>query len=201
MSVIDVIIQPQVFEMVRDRIAEILAEEIANQYLLTGNEDLNVPVYLERFVPFDKTDLPAINVTLFQGDIGNQVAIQSGGNYRYAIDCHAMAINTDLQTADSAAMVKLQKLLGICRAILEDPKYKTLGYPMAPEPIISRRYAETISIAAPNPQDAASTVMGRLSFVVVSTEKANLIIPPLLAGYETNMKLELTDKGYIFTSS
>jgi hypothetical protein len=197
MSVIDGIIQSQAFQVLLIRIGEILAEEVAHQYELLPDEDINAPVFLERFIPFDKTELPVINVSLSQGDLGNQIAFQSNGTYRFAIDCHTSAQNTEENNADSAAMMKLQRLLGLCRAILEDPRYKTLGYPM---PFISRRLVESISIAPPNAQDAAGTVMGRLSLVVMAPETTSLIVPPLLAGYKTDMKLELTDKGYIFTS-
>lgn len=197
MSVIDTIIPPQAFQLLLIRIGEILSDEIANQYSLTADDELDVPVYLERFVPFDKTQLPAINVTLSQGDLGNHVAVQSNGTYRFAIDCHTSAKYNETETGDSKAMLKLQRLLGLCRAILEDPKYKTLGYP---QPFIMRRFAESISIASPNPQDAESTVMGRLSFVVMVPETTALIVPKVLAGYETEMRLELTDNGYIFTS-
>ena len=56
MSLIDGIIQPRAYELIRDKIAEILLEEFANQFALTSDADLNLhKVYLERFVPLDFT--------------------------------------------------------------------------------------------------------------------------------------------------
>ena len=56
------IIPVQNFELIRDRIALILATEVNNQFVLSGNEDINCDVWLERSTPFDKIENPTINV-------------------------------------------------------------------------------------------------------------------------------------------
>lgn len=62
MAQINTIIPVQNFELIRDRIALILATEINNQFVLSGNEDINCYVWLERSTPFDKIENPIINV-------------------------------------------------------------------------------------------------------------------------------------------
>ena len=67
-SIIENIIPNQKFELIRDKIALILFDEIGNQKTLTNNSDLDVKVFLERFVNFDKTDfyLSLIHILLHQ---------------------------------------------------------------------------------------------------------------------------------------
>lgn len=197
MSVIDGIIPPQKFEIIRDRIGEILGDEFANQYSLTLNADLDLAVWVERFIPFDESELPAINVSLATGAFGGHAQGTTEGTYTYFIDVHTKAASTDDDKGDSLASMKLQKILGICRAILENPKYKTLGFTA---PIIFFRKCETLSISDPGKQDAASAVMGRIGFSVKTTETVDLIIPTQLGRSDTTVKLYLTDRGYFYSA-
>lgn len=190
-------ISSQAFELVRNRIGEILADELAKQTRITYKPELDATVYIEKFIPFDKIQLPAVNVTLARGEYDNQTAIDSDGTYRYNIDCYHKAPTTSTDAGDSLAMFKLQTLIGVCRAILESSKYKTLGFAA---PFIMNRHVENIQIATPaEKKDTTSVVMGRLSFVVRVPEDVDTITPELIAGYDTQVKLGLTDKGYIFS--
>ena len=63
-SIISGIIPPQQFEIIRNKIGLILFEEIGNQFVLTADEKINAKIFVERFIPFDKTDFPCINVLL-----------------------------------------------------------------------------------------------------------------------------------------
>ena len=191
-------ISPQAFELVRDRIGEILTSELAAQADFTYGEIPDLTVYSERFIPFDNTELPAINISLSRGLLDSQTAIQSDGAYRFNVDVHTLSPSSEGSPGDSEAMHKLHRLIGVVRAILEDPIYKTLGFV---PPFVMNRHVEEIAIADPDPQDTASVVMGRLIFVVRVPETVNLIVPNLISGYETNVKLALTDKGYVFSES
>ena len=191
-------ISPQAFELVRDRIGEILAFELAAQADFTYGEIPDLTVYSERFIPFDNTELPAINISLSRGLLDSQTAIQSDGTYRFNVDVHTLSPSSEGSPGDSEAMYKLHRLIGVVRAILEDPIYKTLGFV---PPFVMNRHVDDIAIADPDSQDTSSVVMGRLIFVVRVPETVNLIVPNLISGYETNVKLALTDKGYIFSES
>jgi hypothetical protein len=200
MSVIQGPISPQAFEVVRDRIAEILADELHNQSVLAGDDEIDANVFVERFIPFDKTDMPAVNVMLARGTIDGQSAIQSDGTYLFNIDAYTKAPSSDVQMGDSIAIVRLHKLIGLCRAILENPRYKTLGFQ---PPFIMNRRAVEISIADPDSKanDGMCSAMGRLVFSVKVPESCELIVPPLIAGYNTQVKLELTDKGHMYINT
>jgi hypothetical protein len=196
MSLINGIIPKQAFELIRDRIAEILSVEMANQFALTSNTDFDMDVWVERFVPFDKEELPTINVSLATGSLAGHTQKTTEGTYTYFVDVHAKAVSRDDEHGDSVASIKLHRLIGVCRAILENPRYKTLSFDA---PLIFNRHCESISIAEPGRQDAVSSVMGRISFVVKAIETVELLTPVLIGRSDTQVKLFENDRGYFYS--
>lgn len=200
MSKIQAVIPPQKFEVVRDRIAEILADEILNQYFMSYDPELlKLKVWLERSKPFDAEDVPAINVCLAKGEWGNKDVKNSDGTYNYNIDCYAKGKTAKIdggQRGDSLATYKVQRFLGICRAILENPIYNTLGFD---KPFNCRVSVDSMILARPNDDDLENLTMGRLIFTVKAPEGVWLKTPNLIAGFDTRVKLGLTDKGYVFS--
>jgi hypothetical protein len=200
MSKIDVQIPRQGFEVVRDRIGEILADELYNQLLMSGNYLFDLRVWVERFVAIDKTEVPCINVVYSNTDYSGSPVINNNGANEYYIDCYARAVTTDDERADQAAMIKLQRLMGVCRYILTDPKYVTMGYAIGTgySPFIKRRYIKKMIIDEPGQYDATSSVRGRIVFAVEFNETYSLITPPPLTDKSTILKLNETDKGYYY---
>lgn len=197
MSVIPSIIPPQAFEIIRDRIGSILADELLNQSVLDANNpEIKATVWVERFVPFSHTEMPACNVMLSRGQLDGHSAIRTDGTYTYFIDFYTKAVTTAALQGDTVAIFRLHKLIGMARAILENPRYKTLGFV---PPFIMFRRAGEITIADPGQQDAISSVMGRLVFNVKVTENTELIAPAIIAGYNTSVKLHETDLGYFYS--
>jgi hypothetical protein len=198
MSKITTLIPTQAFEVIRDRIGEILADEILNQFnVITQNKELNAKVWVERFMKFDHAELPAVNVMLAKGLYSSQTAVQADGTYSYNIDVYQRSESDSEKDGDSRAITLLHRLLGVCRGILEHPEYMTLGFA---RPFIMSRHFKDIAIADPNPENLESIVMGRLTFEVKAPETYNIKGYPLIAGYETSVKLELTDKGFLYKS-
>ena len=196
MGQIKKIIPPQFFEVIRNRIAEILVDELDQQVLLTYDTDLDATVYVERFVPFDNTEMNAINVSFSGGPYDNQTVRDVDGSYSYFIDVFTKANTTDADRGDTLAMFKLQKLLGVCRAIIQNPIYKTLGFQ---PPFIMSRQISSIAIAQPREGETLSVVMGRLILTIVAPEDIQLLTAKLIKGFDTQVKLALTDKGYIYS--
>lgn len=197
MSILNGIIPQQNFELVRDRIGQILADEFARQFALTSDPDFDLEVWIERFIPFDKEELPTINVSLSAGTFANQTAKQTEGTYTYFIDAHTKAKTSDSDAGDALATIKLHRLLGMCRAILENPGYKTLGFTA---PFLSNRRIERLDIADPGAQDATSSRMGRLAFTVRVVETMELIDASPLGSSFTTVKLHSTEKGYFYAA-
>lgn len=200
MPQINSIIASQAFELLRDRIFEILVDEIENQFQLTGDYDLDIDVYKESSGPFDISQLPVVNVQFASGDWENRNVNSDDGTYQFNIDVHTAAKNTSAGAGDTSAAIKLQQILGVCRAILRNPKYKTLGFAVAPSgtPFILRTFCANVNIAATGAQDANNTAMGRIVFTVQANEVVAFVEPDLLDGYETTVKIDETGKGYIW---
>ena len=200
MALLNLKIPEQNFELVRDRIGQVLADEIlAQSLILPLTPLLNAEVFVERFVPFDKTDMPCLNVVFESGSYGNKDAKNTTGTYRYNIDVYASAKSTSTVSGDKIASVKLHRIIGICRAILENPQYRTLAF--AP-PSLNRVAVSDINIEQPqNTQDGSSIIMGRLSFDVSVCEGVQLIDANNISGYETEVKMNETETGYQFSNT
>jgi len=197
-SLITGIIPRRGYEIIRDRICQILLEEIQNQFVLTSDQDLNITqVFMERMVPFDFTELPALNVGLERGDYSNQHQGQYDGDYRFFFECNTRGETDGDDRGDMMAKVKVQKLMGVAQAILENPIYKTLGF--TPGQLIKHRHVESFVFAESTRQDAENITMARSILVVKSVEVTDLIEANLIQGYDTRVKLYETEKGYYWS--
>lgn len=190
------IIPQQNFELIRDRIGVILKDEITEQVNLSGNQDINAAVFSEKFTPFDKTDFPCINVLLSRGSYDPITPQSDTGDYTFFIDAYTSAKSTNLVGGDAEASFRLQRILGVCRSILRSPFYGTLLFPT---PLIGHTSVSDIQIMEPNNnQDATSAIWGRLVFRVKCTETTELQTALELDSFKTQVKLNLTDKGYLY---
>ncbi len=189
-------IQAQSFELIRDRIGAILADEIINQFtVITTNPDLNATVFVERFTAFDKSELPAINVLFSSADYLPATPVSDDGNYEFYVDVYTSGTASDGERGDKNSASKLHKLLGVCRSILRTPYYLTLGLPG----IVGHTSVGTIQVMEPkNNQDATNTIWGRLVFKVKAIEGVELQETVVADGFITQVKLNLTDKGYLY---
>jgi len=196
MALINTIIPLSNFEIVRTRIGEILFTEFARQFALTANPDINPSVYEERFIPVDNAEFPVINVSWSGAGYSNKDQTQVDGDNTYNIDCYAGA-EADGDSGDKIATLKLHRLLAIARAIFEAPVYNTLGYA---KPFSCNVRVASISIADPvRNNDATHQIQGRLELSIRVPETNLLIPPPQIGTHTTQVKLELTDKGYRYT--
>lgn len=199
MAKLNLAIPKQQIEFVRDRVANILYDELSNQYLYTYNklfEDVNVA--LEGKNPYiDKTELPIVNVSYVKANYSNKHQGQADGKYQIIVEPYCSAPSSATESGDVKATFDVQYLLGVCRYILEDPVYKHLGF--APG-FIKRTFVSESVIYEAKKDDALSTVGARLLFEVEVVETNDLIVPKLADGYDTIVKLGLTDKGYIWST-
>jgi len=184
-------------ELIRDQIGAILALELANQKKF-GDSDLStIQVWNSRFVPFDKTEMPSVNVNFLTGDLIDGDASQSTFMYQYTIDVHASAKTTEGDRGDKLSVARMNKILMICKYILDSNEYGTLGFPAQAKAIIGTVYVGQINIANPMGMDADSLVMGRLVFNVKAIESEILSSNwAMIKGLDTQVKLDLTNKGY-----
>lgn len=206
------LIPPQSFELVRDSIFQILANEIPSQYALSANdESLNADVFLERQVPLNYSEIPAVVVSV--GDIdssdtsdGGQSVVDSDPTVLYHIDCYQKAETTPTERGDTIARLRLHRLMGVVRAILTDAQYKFLNpntvdvlNPPPLKGIVDRGRIINMMINDIGKQDAVSTVMGRLVFEIRMSEVHELISTNTIEGSDTVVGFYLSNEGYKFT--
>lgn len=196
---IDGLIPNQNYELIRDRIAAILMEELTNQGAISSPAETFVKgVWVERFMTFDQAvEFPCLNVVLGDGTYDNKDQTSVDGYYKYYIVGYTSAPTTRNGKGDTLAKIKLHRLLGMCRAILENPVYKTLDFPT---PFLRNLKVGSITIDQPSDKslDATNTVAGYLEFFVKVPEDVLLKTPVDLALSSTTVKLYNTDKGYMW---
>lgn len=193
-ALIDVLIPRQNYELVLDRIGEILAVEFENQAVLNNYDLDDVTVYKERTVPLQPSELAMVNVSLFSDDFVEDTQSQSQGMVRYLIEVFTNSSTTDDDRGDTLAALRLHRILGVIRSILMDPRYKTLGF--LPPSIGHRKVERIFFMAAPN-QDANTTRIGRLEFLVKVPEVPGSFVTPVALNESfTQVSLVNTDFGY-----
>lgn len=195
-AVITSIIPVQRFETIRDKIALVLAEELANQQVLVegdGGEFTAPTVWTDRYVPFDKTELPALVVSFGLGEYSNQTQISAEGVYSYFIDVYANAENEEDTDGYKLSNAKMARIMGMVRYILTSPAYKTLGLPAG---YILNRQPQNIGVyTAKDVQDALSDSVGRMVFNVRAVENQDGDPVINLEGMDTTFMIAETDKG------
>ena len=191
---INYIIPQQQFELIRDQIGLIIALELSNQYILQPTQDvLNAKVFLERFIPFDDTELPAINIYFDKETFSAKNHLSAVGDLQYNIDCHVLANDEDGKRGDYESSIKLHKLLGTIRYILASAEYLRLGLTAG---IVEKKEITSIAVAPSNVQDSNHINIGRISFSVRSSESVQELSGSPVESIQTNAKIESTDKGY-----
>ena len=196
MSNITTEIAPQGLEIIRDRIGEILADEFAAQFIIHGDPDRNPKIFIERITPIGKEEFPLISVLYSRTSYDNNTAVDADGKNFYNIDIYTGARSTLAEDGDSKAQKKLGRLLGMVRAILASPHYIRLGFT---PPFIMRTEVLDIEIADPrDDQNSSNMVMGRLVFQVDAPETVEQIQATVADGYDTVVKLDETDKGFVY---
>lgn len=199
MSFIKIRILQSNFELIRDRIGQVLADEFLFQQTFGDTDIANLKVWVSRTIPFDKTEPPAINVNYIHGDFYSEDSSVNTNVYKYSIDCHASAkSNVAGDRGDAVAMMRLHKIMGIASRILNDTQYRTLAFP---PPSIQTRWIETADIAEVMRGDAESIMFGRLVFAVRINEDITLLSTNIIKGYDAQVKMDLSDKGYYFKTN
>lgn len=190
-------ISQQNYELIRDRIAQVLVSEFEYQAAIYYNPicDEVDGVYVERTTAIDKSETIAVNVSFDAGTYANKHAGSSDGTYMFFIDVFANAKSVPHAMGDVLAAYKVQQVMGIIRAILENPIYKRLSFPAGFIMRTMIMQIETLVIKAEDRQDAVGTRVGRISFEVRANESVPFKSANILDEFITRVKLSTTDKG------
>lgn len=188
------IIPKQNFELVREQVGAILFIELENQKSLQGFS-YPINVYSEYSGGMGIEDEVNINVSLSSSNFGGKTQKDSQGNTVFNIDIFSNAKETQNKTGSELSAIKIQKFLGMIRFILSHTDYKTLGFELG---FLGGTYFESYEFTDQNyfVQDAANVKMCRITFAVRIQENQTMSPTNVLEGNETNVKLDLTEKGY-----
>ena len=199
MSLITLPIESQAFEIIRDQIAIILASEIDNQGVLTYDSRLlGMKIFVEAINPEDKADLPVVNVSFVKGLYGD-LKVYDGTNkgvYSYNIDVYVNAKETSSSRGDQLSALALQRILAVCRVVLDHPIYKTLAFGAG---FIFRTKCNEILIKDEGKNDALNSRMGRITLEVHAQESTLFPTGILVAESNTVVKLNTTSDGYYYS--
>lgn len=205
------------FEIVRDKIALILATEIESQMALATSEgkdpnDFYARVYTERTrtweqflnVPVSDTS-PLINVMFdqsnFDGGSSGTVARQKSST-TYNIDCYGYGAAEGVSgggqlTGDMLANFEVQKAIRIVRNILMAAEYVVLDL----RGVVWKRWITTINAFQPiiDSTPVQSVVGARISFNVDFNEASPQVTPTILN--EVNVDVNRASDGQILTEA
>jgi len=193
-------IPSQAFEVIRNRIGEIIANEFTAQKVITPSW-VKPTVWVERYYAFDsETELPAVNVTFSGGSYLNENIVRSQAEYIYNINVSTASPSTSTANGDKLALLQMQKIVGMIRAILMNPIYVKLGYANNTGIVISRRI-ESIRIGDKKDiQDALSDVVGQIVLVVNAIETTELGIGVDVQMVNSHVRLDESPQGLFFNA-
>lgn len=197
MAKLEGLIPKQQYELVRDQLAIVLVDELANQKAL-GMDELSVwdeKVWIDRVKPFEDFNNVTINVTLASGDYDNETIKSSNGTYIFNIDVTARAKEkqSDESYADLDANKILDRVVGAIRAILKNPEYNTLGFV---KPSLSHVTVRGFVKGLSGTDEATSAKIARIEYAVRVVEGVELKTGIPIGSHYTTVKLSDTDKGY-----
>jgi len=200
MAEINEILTARKFELIRDRIAEIIADELLNQSVLNNDPQMNAKVWLERLVPMSQQELPAVNVFAADGKFDRFTTESQTGEYIFAIDVFTRGAtegSTAEQRGDLISTKRMMRLVGVIQAILSHWKFCKLAFTGN---FIDRVEVQSIKLMEPvKAADNSNVAKGRILLMVKAEETIAPFDPQLIAGYDTTVMLHETQMGYVFS--
>ena len=192
---IDIEIPEQNFELIRNAVASILGIEFAAQFVITSNPLFNAGIWIERFIPFDKEELPAIKVYFINSSYKNNTFGSSKGECKIHVEVTVNAKDSSSAGGDKTASLNCQFLMGKIRYILSNPLYRTLGFSVPG--FIAGREITDMNVSVPDKnQDGLHTIAGNLILNVRYEENNGDLKSVLGAIYSSQIKIDETEKGY-----
>lgn len=199
MAIITEVIGKQGFEVVQEKIAEILLLELTNQKKLQILPS-DFGVFMERQEPHDKSEDVMISIMLNGANYENFTPKGSEGITSYIIDVVAGGIANSKLSPSLVARNKLFKYVGMIRYILSSAKYQTLDLPKG---LINGRYVETIKLDVDfsnfgnhSNYDAGFIRFARILFSVRINERQDLWEGVPLIANTTKVSFDNINKGF-----
>jgi len=177
----------QNFEIIRDRIVEILQDELTNQFVNESDLSLkNIKVYSERSIDFDKTELPAISVDFDAMNLDSTEPEDPQNELIFNIIVNTNAKSSVGIRGDEKAKKEAQKLIGMCRYILQSPYNYRLRFDFGNSIVRYVQVTVLQAIQAQAADDGLHTSAAYLTLKVGSYENNGALVPFASTGTDTN---------------
>ena len=196
MPIINTIIQPRSWILVRDRIGQILKDELANQAAITYNDYINCDVYVERWSPVNLNeciDTSVVIVGIESIKPENSTWIDRDDVVQYSIVTTTAMAASPTNGGDVNAMMRNQEITGIIDGILTHPEYITLAFP---KPFIIRSKVVDIKFGMQNRQESAGMVSSVVTLEVSFDQSEPESTTTPLSESLTSVKINDTENGY-----
>lgn len=195
MGEITIQIQPRNFEIIRDRIGEILVLELADQVYTQ-----NTSVWRERTIGYDKTELPSVNIGFDNSSYDNDNPIAKRGANQFYIDVHCNSKDQAVEISgtkrgDTIAAITCNRISGIIDYILSAPEYYNLGFDPG---VIASNWVSSIKTGRLSEKDSLHTIVNRITFNVISNECVGELSGVPFSSITTKVTINETDKGHRF---
>lgn len=191
-------IPTQNFEKIRDAIGVILAAEFAGQYMITSNVLFNSQIWLERFIPFDISEMPAILIMLDSIDENQDNPGRGFYTANFQIQVYTSAFENDSQRGDVQSSFDNHKLIGAIRYIFSNPTYVRLGLNTRPLIVLGSSISD-IQFIKPNNDDGNNSVVSQLTLQVRFDENNGVATTVDFEQVTSQVKLDETEKGFLLT--
>lgn len=189
MAKIKSVIPASALEQIRDRIGMVLKVEFANQAALCAANTPPIPfdepsVHIERYVSIDQQEGSVIVVRVNDGQYSNKDQKDVTGNYEFFIDCYAYSEQVGEDAAYYLSSVKMERLVMLVRAILQDQGYRTLDFTPAQINIKDTNVTMIKIGTRTDLPDSLAETCGRVFFSVEANESVeNKPSVPLVTSY------------------
>jgi len=220
MSKITAILSYANYELIRSKIASILADELTVQLALNiaartaellkptpdtaliALYDLNIScipskVYEERFIRPNPDEYPLINVVLTNVPLndGTSNTVQYGVD-KYQIEFYQDSKSNATKDGDVLATIKLHRIMAICRQILMNREYIQLDLGN----LIGYRIVQDLMIGQPNTggDNSHHAIFGKFDLMVKVGEEVNDLEGVELLESGTTMKIYDSELGYFW---
>ncbi len=192
------------FEIIRDKIAVILASEVVNQKQLATDagkdpNDWNLRIYTERSNPWEQflneqaDKSPIVNVCFTQASFdksSSNIVKRQKTEGLFNIDCYGYGVSSDQTTGhnpgDKDAAFKVHKALRLVRNILMSDQYTYLDL----RGLVGQRWTKSIVVEQPqiDALQVQQIVGSRLVFGVLFNESSPQITPQTIESVSVEIK-------------
>lgn len=176
-SIITELIPDQPFQIIQNRIGEILLEEITAQHALQSLES-SFELFVERIHPYDVSEDVVITLACREQDNEEYTQQSSQGKNLYFIDIFCGGIESADRSMSEDVRLKLFKYVGIVKYILNSGKYPTLGLPRG---LIGNKHVKKVTFDTDysnwgnhSNYDGAGIRFCRILFSVMAKEETEL---------------------------